>query len=100
MRWNHPGLGPVSPLEFIPIAEETGLIVPLGAWVVDQACRQSAQWSAELGADVPPISVNLSPRQVGDAGLVPMVRAAESDKAAASAKVKSLALPARCPTRV
>ncbi len=76
MRWNHPGLGPVSPLEFIPIAEETGLIVPLGAWVLEQACRQSAAWSAELGVDVPPVSVNLSPRQVNDAGLVPMVRSA------------------------
>ncbi|MBV9213938.1 MAG: EAL domain-containing protein [Actinobacteria bacterium] len=76
MRWNHPGLGPVSPLEFIPIAEETGLIVPLGAWVVGEVCRQSAEWSARLGVAVPPISVNLSPRQAGDAGLIPMVREA------------------------
>src|SRR5207237_3491790 len=64
MRWNHSGLGPVSPIEFIPIAEETGLIVPLGAWVIEEACRQSRLWSEELGIRTPPISVNLSPRQV------------------------------------
>src|SRR5207248_715349 len=61
-------------IEFIPIAEETGLIVPLGAWVIEEACRQSRLWSEELGIRTPPISVNLSPRQVSDAGLVSTVR--------------------------
>src|SRR5947208_1957073 len=71
MRWHHDGLGPVSPLEFIPIAEETGLIVRLGAWVLEEACRQSVCWAEELGVPAPMVSVNLSPRQVAHAELVP-----------------------------
>jgi diguanylate cyclase (GGDEF)-like protein len=73
MRWQHEGLGPVSPIEFIPIAEDTGLIVPLGAWMLEEVCRQIVLWEQELGAAPPPISVNLSPRQVAHAELVPMV---------------------------
>ena len=73
MRWHHDGLGPVSPLEFIPIAEETGLIVRLGAWVLEEACRQSVCWAEELGVPAPMVSVNLSPRQVAHAELVPTV---------------------------
>lgn len=59
LRWNHPERGPVSPAEFIPIAEEIGLIVPLGAWVLREACRQAASWAGE-----PRIAVNLSPVQI------------------------------------
>ncbi len=59
LRWNHPELGVVGPNRFIPIAEETGLIVPLGAWVLDRACRQSVDWSIKFGRDVP-MAVNLS----------------------------------------
>jgi len=73
MRWNHSGLGPVSPLEFIPIAEDTGLIVRLGAWMLEEVCRQAVRWDEELGVAAPPISVNLSPRQVAHAELVPTV---------------------------
>jgi EAL domain-containing protein (putative c-di-GMP-specific phosphodiesterase class I) len=73
MRWHHDGLGPVSPLEFIPIAEDTGLIVPLGTWMLEQVCRQAVLWTEELGAAPPPISVNLSPRQVAHAEIVPTV---------------------------
>ncbi|MEA2397165.1 MAG: hypothetical protein QOK25_721 [Thermoleophilaceae bacterium] len=73
MRWHHEGLGPVSPIEFIPIAEDTGLIVPLGAWILEDACKQIVLWEQELGVVPPPISVNLSPRQVAHAELVPMV---------------------------
>jgi EAL domain-containing protein (putative c-di-GMP-specific phosphodiesterase class I) len=76
MRWQHEGLGPVSPIEFIPIAEETGLIVPLGAWMLEEVCRQIAVWREELGVALPPVSVNLSPRQVAHAELVPTVAAA------------------------
>ncbi|MFD0596120.1 putative bifunctional diguanylate cyclase/phosphodiesterase [Catellatospora coxensis] len=62
IRWNHPELGPVGPLEFIPIAEETGQIEALGAWVLDQACRQLSRWVQE-GYDVW-VSVNISPREL------------------------------------
>jgi EAL domain-containing protein (putative c-di-GMP-specific phosphodiesterase class I) len=73
MRWHHEGLGPVSPIEFIPIAEDTGMIVPLGAWMLEEVCRQAIRWEEELGMPPPTISVNLSARQVAHAELVPTV---------------------------
>jgi diguanylate cyclase (GGDEF)-like protein/PAS domain S-box-containing protein len=68
-RWNHPDRGLVLPEKFIPLAEETGLIVPLGAWVIETACRQAAAWSV---AGMPPVrmSVNLSAHQLRDRSLV------------------------------
>jgi diguanylate cyclase (GGDEF)-like protein len=69
MRWEHPGLGHVSPLEFIPLAEENGSIVPLGRWVLEHACEQWAAWRAEYGDRAPGVAVNLSPRQLKDARL-------------------------------
>ncbi|WP_269531690.1 EAL domain-containing protein [Chitinimonas sp. BJYL2] len=62
IRWQHPNWGMVSPARFIPIAEESGLIDEIGIWVLNEACRQLAQWDAE-GLAIPRISVNLSPRQ-------------------------------------
>lgn len=62
VRWRHPQHGFVSPADFIPLAEETGLILPLGQWVLDTTCRQIAAWMAE-GREVPRISVNVSSRQ-------------------------------------
>lgn len=59
IRWVQPERGPVSPAEFIPLAEETGLIIPLGEWVLHQACKQSRQWQ-QLGLPPLPIAVNLS----------------------------------------
>ncbi|WP_051798409.1 putative bifunctional diguanylate cyclase/phosphodiesterase [Catenuloplanes japonicus] len=71
VRWNHPEKGLVSPLAFIPLAEATGLIVPLGRWVLDQACRQLAEWIADHPeAAHLRMSVNLSPRQFQHTGLV------------------------------
>ncbi|WP_200384089.1 putative bifunctional diguanylate cyclase/phosphodiesterase [Rhodocyclus tenuis] len=62
LRWNRPGVGPVSPAQFIPVAEETGLIASIGEWVIDATCRQIAAWRA---AGLPPVrfAVNLSARQ-------------------------------------
>jgi EAL domain-containing protein (putative c-di-GMP-specific phosphodiesterase class I) len=59
IRWQHPDMGLVSPLEFIPLAEETGLIVPISEWVLDRACRQAAAWP-RVGTRPLKISVNMS----------------------------------------
>jgi diguanylate cyclase (GGDEF)-like protein/PAS domain S-box-containing protein len=75
VRWSHPSRGPVAPQEFIALAEDTGLIVPLGDFVLKQACRQIADWRRRFGGDaVPPVSVNLSARQLGERGAVRMIR--------------------------
>ncbi|WP_430791253.1 putative bifunctional diguanylate cyclase/phosphodiesterase [Actinoplanes sp. G11-F43] len=65
LRWTHPELGKVAPLEFIPVAEESGLINRIGAWVLEESCRQLAEWRAK-GHDVW-LSVNLSPKELHDA---------------------------------
>ncbi|RJF99272.1 EAL domain-containing protein [Noviherbaspirillum saxi] len=62
-RWYDPELGVVSPVRFIPVAEDCGLIGELGNWVLDEACRQLAQWRAD-GLDVPSVAVNVSARQL------------------------------------
>ncbi|UCV06752.1 EAL domain-containing protein [Dechloromonas denitrificans] len=62
LRWNNPELGNVSPVQFIPIAEETGLIVAIGEWIMRAACQQVCQWQRELGIEIP-VAVNLSARQ-------------------------------------
>ncbi len=65
LRWKHAELGPVSPAEFIPIAEETGLIVPIGEWVLANACRQAKQWVENFDANLR-MAVNLSVRNLLD----------------------------------
>jgi diguanylate cyclase (GGDEF)-like protein/PAS domain S-box-containing protein len=65
LRWQHPERGLVVPPVFIPIAEQTGLIVPIGAWVLRESCRQAAAWAAATGRRLT-ISVNVSPRQLAD----------------------------------
>ncbi len=70
VRWRHPTRGLIPPSEFIELAEETGLIVPLGLWVVETACAQVADWQAERESSRPlTISVNVSPRQLAEPGL-------------------------------
>ncbi|KFL21886.1 Cyclic di-GMP phosphodiesterase Gmr [Ralstonia pickettii] len=73
VRWQHPQRGLVPADEFIPLAEKTGLIVPLGAWVLDEACRQMAQWQREGHAGWT-VAVNLSALQFGHAALIDTVR--------------------------
>jgi diguanylate cyclase (GGDEF)-like protein len=63
VRWEHPERGLLLPGSFISVAEETGLIVTLGQWVVEEACRQAATWQAALGYNAPLMGVNLSARQ-------------------------------------
>jgi diguanylate cyclase (GGDEF)-like protein/PAS domain S-box-containing protein len=62
IRWRHPEKGMVPPFKFIPVAEETGLILDIGTWVLEEACRQIRAW-LDAGMDAPPIAVNLSARQ-------------------------------------
>ncbi|MGI8779529.1 MAG: EAL domain-containing protein [Solirubrobacteraceae bacterium] len=76
VRWHHPERGLVGPDAFIGTAEDTGLIRRLGAWVLHEACRQLAAWEAAGVADGLTLAVNLSPRQLDDDQLVPMVAAA------------------------
>jgi len=73
LRWKHPEMGIVSPAEFIPIAEETGLIVPIGAWVIEEGCRQIAAWR-DQGLHAIHVSLNVSGLQLREAGLVDTVR--------------------------
>jgi len=71
LRWHHPVEGAIPPSEFVPLAEDTGLIVPIGAWVLRQACAEASLW-----ADPVRVAVNLSPVQFRDPGLVATVREA------------------------
>ncbi len=69
LRWTHPERGPVSPAEFVPLAEEIGLIVPLGEWVLRAACREAAGWPDDLK-----VAVNVSAAQFTSSGLIATVR--------------------------
>jgi EAL domain-containing protein (putative c-di-GMP-specific phosphodiesterase class I) len=75
VRWQRPGFGLVPPGDFIPLAEERGLIVPLGRWVLEEACRQLAAWK-ERGLPLVPVAVNLSARQFNSGTLQDDVRQA------------------------
>ena len=73
LRWKRPGIGMVGPYDFIPVAEETGLIVPIGEWVLHQACQQISRWNVQFKTPIH-IAVNLSGRQFKELNLVDIVR--------------------------
>ena len=90
LRWRHPQKGLIAPNEFVPIAEESGLIVPIGAWVLERACRQFAIWLCS-GLSLERLAVNLSARQFSDGDLAGTVIQA-LDGAGLSAKFLELEL--------
>ncbi len=73
IRWQHPTRGLISPAEFIPIAEDTGLIIPIGQWVLETACQQTQRWHQQFPARPPFISVNVSGRQFAQKDLVQQI---------------------------
>ena len=81
VRWQHPVRGLVPPGAFIPLAEETDLIIPLGAVVLEKACRQAREWRDQWPSQRLVMSVNLSPRQFADPGLVSSIAAVLRDTA-------------------
>jgi EAL domain-containing protein (putative c-di-GMP-specific phosphodiesterase class I) len=91
LRWQHPVRGAVPPSAFVPILEETGLIVPLGRWVLQEACRQARRWQEEIGvaAEALTVTVNVSGRHLQDASLVDDV---ETALAASGLDAKTLVL--------
>src|SRR5690554_120452 len=78
LRWNNPAMGMIMPDRFIPLAEETGLIIAIGEWVLEQACLAATGWRAITGRDIG-ISVNVSPRQFRDSGFINAVMRALSN---------------------
>ncbi len=82
-RWNHPVMGPIPPDKFIPIAEDTGLIMVLGEWALKEACSQAMKWPSEIG-----VAVNLSPLQFGSVDLVKMVETILVDTGLAPARLE------------
>lgn len=72
LRWNNPSMGMVMPDRFIPLAEETGLIIPIGEWVLNEACHKAVRWREITGTDIG-VSVNVSPRQFRDQGFTSAV---------------------------
>jgi diguanylate cyclase (GGDEF)-like protein len=75
VRWRHPERGLISPLDFIPLAEDTGQIIPIGQWVLEQACKQMHRWQRRYGMEHPLfISVNLSGRQFAQSDLIEQIK--------------------------
>ena len=73
LRWDNSELGFISPAEFIPLAEDTGLIIPIGNWVIDQACSQIKDWSERTGKPIR-VAVNISPKQFSQPDLVRIIK--------------------------
>jgi EAL domain-containing protein (putative c-di-GMP-specific phosphodiesterase class I) len=83
LRWHHPTRGLISPAEFIPVAEETGLIIPLGEWVFRKACQQTVNWPDHVK-----VAVNLSPAQLKNRNVVRMVKSALEDSGMAGNRLQ------------
>ncbi|MEA2947790.1 MAG: hypothetical protein QOI40_3120 [Alphaproteobacteria bacterium] len=83
LRWHHPVRGLISPADFIPIAEETGLIIPLGEWVLRRACEETASWPGDLK-----VAVNLSPSQLKSKNLVEVVTSALAESGMAATRLQ------------
>jgi diguanylate cyclase (GGDEF)-like protein len=83
LRWHHPERGLISPAEFIPVAEETGLIIPLGEWVLRTACEETANWPSDVK-----VAVNLSPAQLKSRNVVQMVTSALEDSGMAGRRLQ------------
>jgi diguanylate cyclase (GGDEF)-like protein/PAS domain S-box-containing protein len=83
LRWNHPTRGMISPLSFVPLAEDTGLIIPLGEWVLRQACSEAAKWPDNIK-----VAVNLSPVQFRNKNLVSMVTSAIANSGIAATRLE------------
>jgi EAL domain-containing protein (putative c-di-GMP-specific phosphodiesterase class I) len=88
LRWQHPERGPIPPMDFIPLAEETGLIVPIGQWVLETACTQLAGWTREAATRDLRLSVNVSARQFRQPDFVNRVERALSDSGADPARLR------------
>jgi diguanylate cyclase (GGDEF)-like protein len=88
LRWRHPQRGLLPPAQFIPVAEQSGLIVPIGAWMLAEACREAARWSDhDPEGRRPSVSVNLSARQLAQTDLVEMVAGVLSETGLAPARL-------------
>ncbi len=83
VRWNHPERGLISPADFIPVAEETGLIIPLGEWVLRRACEETAGWPAHIK-----VAVNLSPAQLKSRNLTQLVMSALAESGMAANRLQ------------
>jgi diguanylate cyclase (GGDEF)-like protein len=83
LRWNHPVRGLISPAEFIPVAEETGLIIPLGEWVLRKACQETARWPEHIK-----VAVNLSPSQLKSRNLTQLVMSALAESGMAANRLQ------------
>ena len=87
LRWNHSQRGLISPAEFVPLAEETGLIVPIGSWVLTEACARLSEWQQQSkSSQTLTVSVNLSAKQVSQPDLLDQIGAA----------LRASKLPAKC----
>jgi EAL domain-containing protein (putative c-di-GMP-specific phosphodiesterase class I) len=87
LRWDNPGVGLVSPLDFIPLAEETGLIIPLGEWVLQTACAQARTWM-DAGIQDMSMAINLSGRQLQQHDIVDRISAAIAEHGLPPERIK------------